>query len=84
MTDPVVLHATLSYSAYNLAALQGERLVPEAMYHTAEMIRLLNERLRNPNNYIPSDSTIAGVACLAMSEVLILTLHPLCFFNRLT
>jgi hypothetical protein len=71
MTDPALLHATCSYSAGSLAALQGKPVTPEMMYHKAESIRLLNENLRNLNDYVPSDSTITAVASLTMLEVLI-------------
>ena len=77
MTNPALLHATCSYSAWSLAALQGKPVTLEMMYHKAESIRLLNESLRNLNDCVPSDSTIAAVASLKILEVLIQRYLPL-------
>jgi hypothetical protein len=57
MTDPALLHATYSYSAWSLAALQGKPATADMIYHKAELIRLLSGNLRNLNDNVPSDST---------------------------
>jgi hypothetical protein len=69
MTDPALLHATLFHSAWSLATLQGRPATPEVMYHRAESIRLLNKSLQSPHDTVPTDSTIAAVACLTQFEV---------------
>ncbi|PMD37181.1 hypothetical protein L207DRAFT_514502 [Hyaloscypha variabilis F] len=69
MQDPALLHATLLFSAWQLATLHGNLPTPEVMYHKEESIRWLNKSLLKPN-HIPTDSTIAVVACLTKVECL--------------
>lgn len=57
MTDPAMLHATCSYSAWSPTALQGKPATPDHMYHKPESIRLLNESLLNLNDNVLLDST---------------------------
>ena len=70
MQDPALLHATLLFSAWQLATLHGNLPTPEVMYHKEESIRWLNKSLLKPN-HIPTDSTIAVVACLTKVEVVV-------------
>lgn len=70
MTDPSFLHATLFHSALSLCKLRGTSFSRDVFYHHGESIRLINERLRDPNLRKVSDVTILTVGCLAHFEVI--------------
>ncbi len=68
LTDPALLHSILFCSDQFGAKLSGQKERPSAVGHLRETIRILNKRLQEPSQEI-SDSTIAAVALLALTEV---------------
>lgn len=76
MTDPALMHITLLFSAWQLAALHGKPPTPVVMYHKAESIRWLNKSLLK-TNHIATDASISVVACLTKFEVVIQYQLPL-------
>ena len=68
LTDPALLHSILFCSDQFWAKMNGQKERPSAINHLTQTIRILNERLQDPLQKI-SDSTIAAVALLALTEV---------------
>lgn len=68
LTDPALLHSILFCSYQFWAKMNGQKERPSAINHLTQTIRILNERLQDPLQKI-SDSTIAAVALLALTEV---------------
>lgn len=68
LSDPVLFHATLLISSVHLALLQGGILGEEVFYYKGETIRLVNDRLGDPEHGA-TDATIGAVACLTVIEV---------------
>lgn len=67
--DPAFLHATLFHSALNLCRVHGTSFSRDVFYHHGESIRIINQRLKDPNFRQVSDITILTVACLIHFEV---------------
>ncbi|KAL2815115.1 hypothetical protein BJX63DRAFT_169543 [Aspergillus granulosus] len=65
MGDPVLFHATLYAGASHFDLSRGERHSSITLYHQAEAIRLINERLRDPATAI-DDQTFIAIAPLAI------------------
>ena len=74
LSDPALFQATLLISAVHLALLHGGILGEEVFYHKGETIRLVNNRLRDPEQGA-TDGTIGAVACLTIIEV---SSRPIC------
>jgi hypothetical protein len=72
LTDPALLNSILFCSDQFGAKMNGQKERPSAINHLKQTIRILNERLQDPLQEI-SDSTIAAVALLALTEVGALT-----------
>lgn len=68
LTDPALLNSILFCSDQFGVKLNGQKERPSAINHLKETIRILNERLQDPLQEI-SDSSIAAVALLALTEV---------------
>lgn len=70
ITDPALFHGTLfHWAAHKANAGNGiDRDSPEILAHKLEAMRLVNERLGDPEQEL-KDETIAAVACLANVEV---------------
>ncbi|CZR67531.1 uncharacterized protein PAC_17430 [Phialocephala subalpina] len=67
LTDPALLNSVLFCSDQFRAITNGQKERPSAINHLKRTIQILNERLQNPSQEI-SDSTIAAVALLALTE----------------
>lgn len=70
LSDPACYHATMFISAAHRIRVFGlERNIPAEFYHhKGEAIRLINERLDDPERRL-ADGTFAAIACLAAFEV---------------
>jgi hypothetical protein len=68
LTDPALLSSILCSAGQFRARMNGEKEPLSAINHLKQTIRILNERLQGPLQEI-SDSTIAAVAGLALTEV---------------
>jgi len=70
ITDPALFHGTLfHWAAHKANASNGiDRDSPEILAHKLETMRLVNDRLGDPEQEL-KDETIAAVACLANVEV---------------
>jgi len=67
LTDPALLHSILYCSEQFRVRANGQKEGPSAINHLFQTIRILNVRLQNPLQGT-SDSTIAAVALLALTE----------------
>ncbi|KAF2488335.1 hypothetical protein BU16DRAFT_623637 [Lophium mytilinum] len=67
LTDPALLSSLLFSSEQFSAKVHGQRVPSSALKHLTQAVRILNARLQNPGEEI-SDSTIAAVAGLALTE----------------
>lgn len=67
LTDPALLSSILFSSQQFEAKMNGRKERPSAINHMMQAIRALNQRLQDPLREI-SDSTIAAVAGLALTE----------------
>jgi hypothetical protein len=76
LSDAASLHALLVHSALNLRGIEQLKQDPEMLYHQGETIRLINDRLRDPEQQVASDATIFTVANMTHLEVCLLN-HPL-------
>lgn len=70
MNDPACMQAVLFVSAVHRELLSGSKsLAPlESYLYKGEAIRLINERLGDPDSRL-QEGTIAAIACLAAYEV---------------
>jgi hypothetical protein len=69
LEDPVLLEALYYHSSLHLDEQQGRRSSSAStIYHKGESIRLLNERLANPQLAV-DDATIGAVGLLGASGV---------------
>ena len=68
LTDSALLSSILFCSHQFGARVNNQKERPSAINHLQQTIRILNERFQNPLQEI-SDSTIAAVAGLALTEV---------------
>lgn len=71
MSDPIVFHGALLLTAEHMKVVGDESpdLDSALLHHKVEVIRLVNERLGNPQ-MAASDGTVGGIACLAILESL--------------
>ncbi|KAL2826731.1 hypothetical protein BJY01DRAFT_241301 [Aspergillus pseudoustus] len=65
MSDPGLFHATLYAGASHFDLSRGERQSSITLYHQAEAIRLINERLSDPKAAV-DDRTLVAVTPLAL------------------
>ncbi|KAL3462006.1 hypothetical protein BJX64DRAFT_149434 [Aspergillus heterothallicus] len=65
MSDPGLFHATLYAGASHFDLSRGERQSSITLYHQAEAIRLINERLSDPEGAV-DDRTLVAVTPLAL------------------
>ncbi|KAL3489224.1 hypothetical protein BJX62DRAFT_209763 [Aspergillus germanicus] len=65
ITDPALFHATLYAGASHFDLSRGERQSSITLYHQAEAIRLINERLSDPESAV-DDRTLIAVTPLAL------------------
>ncbi|KAL2842275.1 hypothetical protein BJX68DRAFT_167845 [Aspergillus pseudodeflectus] len=65
MTDAALFHATLYAGASHFDLSRGERQSSITLYHQAEAIRLINERLSDPE-FAVDDRTLIAVTPLAL------------------
>lgn len=72
LTDSALLSSILFCSYQFGARVKGQKERPSAINHLQQTIRILNERFQDPLQET-SDSTIAAVAGLALTEVGALT-----------
>jgi hypothetical protein len=70
ISDPALLHSTLLHSALSISMLRRDNSSTDLLFHQGQAIRLINERIGDPNNQTTSDATIATVANLTCFEVL--------------
>jgi hypothetical protein len=68
MTDAALFHATLYAGASHFDLSRGERQSSITLYHQAEAIRLINERLSDPE-FAVDDRTLIAVTPLALFAV---------------
>jgi hypothetical protein len=68
LTDPALMNSILFCSDQFRSKMNGEKERPSAIMHLKQTICTLNKRLQEPWQGI-SDSTIAAVATLALTEV---------------
>lgn len=68
LTDPALLHTILFCGDQFGAKLNSQKERPSAIKHLEQAIRIINERLQNPLQEL-SDSTVAAVAGVALTEV---------------
>jgi hypothetical protein len=66
--DQAAFHALLSYSGHHLATVRGEKISPSTLAHKAESIRIVNERLNDPQLRM-TDGTIQTIILLSHIEV---------------
>jgi Fungal specific transcription factor domain len=69
LTDAAALHALLVHSALNLRGIEQLKQDSNMLYHQGETIRLINARLRDPEQQVASDATIFTVANMTHLEV---------------
>ncbi|KAL4861758.1 hypothetical protein BDV12DRAFT_59449 [Aspergillus spectabilis] len=65
LSDPCLFHATLYAGSSHFDLQRGQRPSSITLYHQSEAIRLLNERLSDPNS-AADDRTIVAVTPLAL------------------
>lgn len=75
LSDAASLHALLVHSALNLRGIEQLKQDPDMLYHQGETIRLINDRLRDPEQQVASDATIFTVANMTHLEVCFLSHH---------
>lgn len=68
LTDPLMLQATLAIAAISRSLLHKQAIGLEVYFHQAETVRVLKDRLNEPNLVI-TDATICAVGCLMQLEV---------------
>jgi hypothetical protein len=70
MVDPAVYHASMFISAANRVLVFNlqNRIPTEFFYHKGEAIRLIQERVDDPQGRL-EDGTLAAITCLAAFEV---------------
>ena len=69
ITDPASLHSLLVHSAVNLRGIRQIKKDPDMLYHQGETIRLINDRLGDPDQQFASDATISTVVNMTHLEV---------------
>jgi hypothetical protein len=83
LEDPVLLEALYYHSSVHLDERQGKiSSSASTIYHKGESIRLLNERLANPELAV-DDATIGAVGLLGASGVCFATKSPLGNLHRM-
>jgi len=75
LSDPASLHSVLVHSALNLCSMRQINPDPDMLYHQGETIRLINDRLGDPDHRVATDTTIFTVANMTHLEVCFL-LYP--------
>lgn len=68
LTDPILLSSVLFSSQQFEARVAGQKERPSAINHLGQAVQGLNKRLQDPRQKL-SDTTIAAVAGLALTEV---------------
>lgn len=68
LADPLHLQATLVIAAISRSLLHKQKIGLEVYFYQAETIRLLKDRLNEPNLVI-TDAIICAVGCLMQLEV---------------
>ena len=68
MSDPALMHATLFVAALSRCLLRSKYFDQDIFYHRGMTIKLMSERLEDPE-FRPTDASISAIACLLGFEV---------------
>jgi hypothetical protein len=77
--DSALLHIALAHISTSLSNLTGTKLGPEAFYHIAQGIAIVNKRLANFRRKTVTDNTICAITILTHLEVRAVSCFYICF-----